>query len=281
VSRYDIRPMTRSEVELAVEWAAREGWNPGLSDAECFYAADPNGFFVETLNDEPVGAISAVSYGGRFGFVGLFIVRPENRGLRAGINLANKAKEYLAGQNIGLDGVLARVQNYEHLGFKLAYRNIRFETSGLGHGRLVPSVVPVAQVPLADVLRHDDQMFPCPRHAFIRKWIEQPGHTALAVMNKDKLAGYAVLRPCRVGHKIGPLFADSPALAETLLDAVLGQAPAGAPVYLDAPELNTAAMSMASRRQMRQVFATARMYNLRQPPLPLDRIFGVTTFELG
>ncbi len=70
-------------------------------------------------------------------------------------------------------------------------------------------------------------------------------------------------------------------LAETLLDAALGQAPVGAPVYLDAPEVNAAAMSIASGRQMRQVFATARMYNLRQPPLPLDRIFGVTTFELG
>ncbi|HLA33082.1 MAG TPA: GNAT family N-acetyltransferase, partial [Pseudomonas sp.] len=31
--------MTRAEVDLAIDWAAAEGWNPGLHDADCFYAA--------------------------------------------------------------------------------------------------------------------------------------------------------------------------------------------------------------------------------------------------
>ena len=39
------RTMTEEEVSTAVALAAREGWNPGLADAECFYAADPEGFF--------------------------------------------------------------------------------------------------------------------------------------------------------------------------------------------------------------------------------------------
>ncbi|MDP2934013.1 MAG: GNAT family N-acetyltransferase, partial [bacterium] len=39
-----IRPMVRTELDLAIEWAASEGWNPGLQDANCFYAADPEGF---------------------------------------------------------------------------------------------------------------------------------------------------------------------------------------------------------------------------------------------
>jgi hypothetical protein len=44
-----IRPMTRDELDLAVEWAAQEGWNPGLADAECFHAADPEGFLIGVL----------------------------------------------------------------------------------------------------------------------------------------------------------------------------------------------------------------------------------------
>ena len=41
---YTIQPMTREDLRLAVEWAAAEGWNPGLHDVDCFYAADPSGF---------------------------------------------------------------------------------------------------------------------------------------------------------------------------------------------------------------------------------------------
>jgi len=47
--------MNEDELNLALEWAAAEGWNPGLDDAKCFYAADPNGFFLGELAGEPVG----------------------------------------------------------------------------------------------------------------------------------------------------------------------------------------------------------------------------------
>ena len=45
-SDLELRPMTRAELDLAIEWAAGEGWNPGLADADAFYAADPNGFLM-------------------------------------------------------------------------------------------------------------------------------------------------------------------------------------------------------------------------------------------
>ena len=41
--------MSRQELDLAVDWAAAEGWNPGLHDANCFYAIDPNGFLIGLL----------------------------------------------------------------------------------------------------------------------------------------------------------------------------------------------------------------------------------------
>jgi hypothetical protein len=30
-------------LDQAMEWAAAEGWNPGLNDADCFHIADPTG----------------------------------------------------------------------------------------------------------------------------------------------------------------------------------------------------------------------------------------------
>src|SRR3712207_9059113 len=40
------RPMRRPELDLALDWAAAEGWNPGLRDADAFWAADPEGFLL-------------------------------------------------------------------------------------------------------------------------------------------------------------------------------------------------------------------------------------------
>ena len=82
-----VRRMTEADLALALEWAAAEGWNPGLHDARSFYAADPQGFLLGELDGAPAGSVSAVRYGAVFGFLGLYIVRPEFRGRGFGLKL--------------------------------------------------------------------------------------------------------------------------------------------------------------------------------------------------
>ncbi len=88
------------------------------------------------------------------------------------------------------------------------------------------------------------------------------------------------MRPCQTGYKIGPLFADSPAIAENLFVALSAQAP-GEAIFLDVPETNQAAIAMASRHGMKEVFGCAKMFLGSKPTLPEQEIFGVTSFELG
>jgi len=273
-----IRRMTRPELDLALDWAAAEGWNPGIGDADCFYAADPGGFFVALLDGRPAGSVSAVRYGNDFGFIGLFIVRPEHRGGRLGIELGKAALAHLQGRNIGLDGVLKKIANYRSLGFHYAHKNIRFEGTrcgkGGGRGR------PLAEFDFEAVADYDAKCFGSRREAFLQAWLKQDNAVALGMKGAQGLTGYGVLRKCRTGYKLGPLFADSAELAEELMDGLTAQT-AGAAYYLDVPEPNKAAVAMAAQRQMREVFATARMYSKQAPALPLEKIFGITTFELG
>jgi len=56
---------------------------------------------------------------------------------------------------------------------------------------------------------------------------------------------------------------------------------AGETVYLDVPSPNAGAVEFAKRRGMQQVFSTLRMYSKSVPEIPVWRVFGVTTFELG
>jgi len=89
-----------------------------------------------------------------------------------------------------------------------------------------------------------------------------------------------VIRPCRRGFKVGPLVADDRAGAERVLIALVVAAGAGN-VFLDVPEPNAAAVMLAQSLGLVPIFETARMYTGPLRPMRLDRVFGVTTFELG
>jgi hypothetical protein len=39
-----IRAMASDEIAVAADWAAAEGWNPGLGDAACFATVEPGLF---------------------------------------------------------------------------------------------------------------------------------------------------------------------------------------------------------------------------------------------
>jgi ribosomal protein S18 acetylase RimI-like enzyme len=278
---YTIRKMTRPEVDLAVDWAAAEGWNPGLSDADCFYAADPDGFLIGLLGDQPVATLSAVKYGDSFGFIGFYIVRPEDRGRGYGLRIWNAGLARLGGRTMGLDGVVAQQENYRKTGFSLAYRNIRYQGIGGGPCPAAPGIVPLATLPFGELCAYDKPFFPDDRTPFLKCWIGLPGSAALGILRNGRLSGYGVLRPCRSGYKVGPLFADSPLFAEALFLALKAHAPEGAPIYLDPPAANPAAVDLANRHNMTAVFETARMYRGKSPDLPMKRLFGVTSFELG
>jgi Acetyltransferase (GNAT) domain len=126
----------------------------------------------------------------------------------------------------------------------------------------------------------DATVFPAPRPAFLRAWIGTPGHIGCALMRDGALAGWGVIRPCRSGRKIGPLVADVSATAEAVLSALLAQA-GGGEIFLDVPAVNRDATRLAQSLGLKPVFETARMYTGAIPQLALERVFGVTTFELG
>jgi GNAT superfamily N-acetyltransferase len=274
--------MTRQEVdEIAIRWAAEEGWNPGLYDAESFYAADPNGFLLGLLGDEPVATLSVVKYDESFGFLGFYMVKPEYRRQGFGIQIWNAGLEYLKGRTVGLDGVIAQQENYKKSGFILAYQNIRYQGTGGGPSSVNPEIVPLSSVVFEELCAYDQPFFPDLRVQFLKHWINQPRSVSLGIRKSGRLAGYGVLRPCRIGYKIGPLFADTPEMAEQLFVALKATVPGNVPVFLDIPAVNPAALDLVKRHNMTAVFETARMYTGKPPVLPLDRLFGVTTFELG
>jgi GNAT superfamily N-acetyltransferase len=280
----DIRGMTRDELNTLVEWAAGEGWNPGLDDAEVFWATDLEGFVAAEIDGELIGGGSIVAYEKKYGFIGLFIVRPEYRGRGLGNQLWHELNRRLlarlnADAAIGLDGVFNMQHYYARGGFRFVCRDRRFE----GRGMDLPQpkgIIQAIALPFESIDAYDRRHFPAPRSRFLQHWINRPGGHALAAVDGGEICGYTVMRPCRTGFKIGPLFAANPDVAESLLVAVASRVP-GQPIFLDVPETNRDALALAARYKMREVFGCARMVLGPIPKLPDAEIFGVTTFELG
>jgi len=276
-----IRTMNRTDLDIAIDWAAKEGWNPGVYDADSFWSVDPEGFFIGLVNNKPVATVSAVKYDPTFGFIGFFIVKSEYRSQGFGILMGRKALDYLKGCNVGIDGVVEQQENYKRFGFQIAYRNIRFETHGVGSQVTDENLVPILKVRLTDLIEYDLRYFPTQRATFIRNWIKQTQAITLAHLVNSKITGYGMIRKCRTGYKIGPLFADDYEIAQTILSGLLSRIRSTESVFLDVPETNADGLLLAENYNMKRVFETARMYSKEQPRIDVNRVFGVTSFELG
>ena len=273
--------MNRKEVDIAIEWAANEGWNPGFNDATCYYSTDQQGFFIAYLNNEPIATISAIKYGTSFGFIGFYIVKPEYRGKGYGIQIWNTALKYLEGRNIGLDGVIEQQNNYKKSGFNLAYRNIRYEGVSGGLCTENSEIINLLTLPDAIINEYDPLFFPVPRPQFIKSWINQANGHSLGIMNKGQLVAYGVIRSCRTGYKIGPLCANTIELAESIFLALKTTIEPSKPIFIDIPETNEIALTLIECHDLKMSFETARMYTREIPEIPLNHIFGVTSFEIG
>jgi len=281
MASFTTRPMSLFEIQTAVGWAANEGWNPGFADAVCFAATDPEGFIGGFLDGEMVASISVVNYDDAFAFLGFYIVPPAHRGQGWGLKLWQAAIGHAGSRLIGLDGVPDQQENYWRSGFKLAYRNIRYGGPAPGAAPMTPGyeLVGAGEVSREALHAYDRRCFPAPRPAFLDAWLSAPGHQGRVLVANGELAGYGVVRRCREGAKIGPLFADDPRAARHLFLALTGLV--GGEVFLDVPEANPAAVALAESFALTPSFETARMYTGPAPQVALECIFGVSSFELG
>lgn len=277
----EIKAAGLQEIGTFLDWAAAEGWNPGRDDAQPFFSADPNGFFIGRIGGEPVAVVSVVCSGDAHAFLGFYMCHPSFRGRGYGLQVWRRGLAHAGARVVGLDGVVAQQENYKKSGFSLAWNNVRYG------GSIEPGVLPsggvraVAAADLSAIAAYDAPRYGASRVGFLTSWLQSRVERRSFVATGDgDISGYCTARRCRSGVKIGPLFARDRATAEALLGAAADYADGGE-IFLDVPQTNAAAVQLAESLGMTPRFETARMYRGTAPALPIKEIFGVTTFELG
>lgn len=276
--KQEVRTLGIAELKTVVNWAGAEGWNPGVNDAETFFAADSSGFFGGYINDELVASISAVRYHNQFAFIGLYIVLPDFRGNRLTKLLVDKALEVTQGVVTGIDGVVSMQKSYSNYGFRIANRNIRYE----GSLQLLDGIqdLCVETESLDDVSAIDLESFGVARESFLKSWLKQDHAFTLMIDYGIGKRGFTTARKCTRGYKIGPLFADSPEIALQLLAGIRNRLGSTTQVSIDVPESNEEAIAIVRALGMSPTFETARMYR-GVWEIPLNKVFGITSLELG
>jgi len=305
-STYTIRPMRAADLPLVTEWARQEGFCPGPDDVAILSRADRSGGWVGCLGDEPIGCIVGVRWDGRYGFLGLFLVRPEHRGHGYGVALWRRALDHLASVAcIGLEAAPDRVGDYAGWGFLPAWDTLRWTLPAMaapvqprlrctsGHLPAGYRLLPGLAVPEPVVQAYDARHEATPRPHFLREWLRagareaRPGgSTVLVVLDgSGDCRGFARIRRCLLAEpglpawRLGPWLADGPDLAGALLDGLCGGREG--PVFVDAPEANPGAHRLLGERGFRATGRTVRMYRGDPPAVSLQDTYGLACLELG
>lgn len=276
----EFRTATQDELKTILDWAAEEGWNPGLEDASAFWQADPEGFFVASVDGELAAAISVVTHTADFAFLGLYIARRAFREQGIGYGLWQHALKHAGARVVGLDGVPDQQDNYAASGFDLFSATTRF--TGEVAARESDNVRVAAPEDVAALVDMEAAASGVRKPVYLGAWFAPAESRQTWVMQgTDGVAGFCTARRCREGVKIGPFWARSEADALALMAHVAAQM--GGPVTLDVPDTSAPLKALCQALGLTPGFATARMY--RGTPVPVGDApggyFAVSTLELG
>jgi len=274
-----IRAMTVDDLQMVLNWAADEGWNPGLDDATGFYDADPAGFLLKEVSGEAVAAISVVNHDDDFAFLGLYLCKPTFRGQGYGMEVWSAGIAHAGTRSIGLDGVPDQQDNYARSGFVKYGSTVRYE--GRTASVADPRIRPASPGDRKTLVTRDAKICGIKRAAFANAWFtNSPTRQTLTLTNGEDIAGFATFRRCRVGSKIGPLYASSETDARALL-AANPFATSDEPFFVDVSDHDAPLATVIKSLDFEATFETARMFSGAQPATNPAQFQAIATMELG
>ena len=288
-----IRPARASDIPEIVRWARSEEFAPGFGDVDIYRNTDKQGVWMGWVDSTPVGCIAGVKYNNIYGFIGLYIVRPEYRGQGYGHRLWEQALRHLQDVKcVGLEAASHLITNYAEWGFKTSSQTIRWQLFNAEDGLSAQAVldpqdlntVSGPEIPLEAIKKYDSEREFTARPHFLSQWLEHPSGKVIALIDKyNHCHGFARIRPCLLpageGWRIGPILADSLVLAKVLILNLLIEHKGV--ILIDSPERNHNAQSLLSSLGFREISATTRMYKGSHKAVLTKDVYGLACLELG
>ena len=281
-----IRAFTTADVPLASELRRLAGWNQTDRDWLGYLEFEPTGCFVAEIDGVGAGTATTITYGDRFGWIGMVLVHPEQRRFGVGTALLRHAIAYLQQRGVSsikLDATPMGKKVYVPLGFVDEYDLARYE----GIAPALPERLerggtgPLRESDVAEVAAFDAPIFGAERRAVIASLARRNPEYCFVARGPGGVAGYLIAREGANAVQLGPWLAQDAATAETLLRAFFARVP-GARVFVDVLEPNAGARALIAGCGFTVQRPFARMYfGKNVSPGDPGRVFGTSGAEKG
>lgn len=142
----------------------QRGWNPGLHDAECFYAADPQGFFLAEADGQPPDVFPQWPMTNISALRGFILSCPNSATWESGMNWSGQHPPMPAAAAWATTPLSLSRKPTDNWVSRLAYRNIRYR--GKASSKAAPEIIDLRKIPFGDLVVYDRAMFPAERPVF-------------------------------------------------------------------------------------------------------------------
>jgi GNAT superfamily N-acetyltransferase len=241
-----IRRFELDDLDFADRQKEREGWAISREQFMLFLRHDPDGCFVATVDDQPVGMVTSICFGPS-GWIGNLIVEPEFRSSGIGRALMEHAIETLkvkGGTTVRLEADPPGIPLYRKLGFVDEFESCRLK---LAASKQRPPVDRKAAEPMTTDDLHavaslDNEIVGPDR----RRYLELKFAAAeFAIVRRQgrRIVASLMAAPTNRGFRISPCAAYDAADARCLVVEAIAVA-AGRPVLIGLPAVNTEGLAM-------------------------------------
>jgi len=286
------RPLTAADIPGAQRLRELAQWNQTGRDWENLLNFDASGCFAAEMGGRLVGTATTTRFTprsgpGSLGWIGMVLVDPESRRHGIGSTLLKKCIAHLqsAGvETIKLDATPMGRPVYEKLNFIAEYALERWQ----GTARTLPppwlhgvKLAPIAASDLAALAAYDTPVSGPNRSAVIDAFWKDAPEISVVARSEDAITGYALSRRGSKFHQIGPVVAESPAIAEALLIELLRKLD-GTPVIIDLLTANpwTAPIAQCCGLHSQRPFMRMALGPNTSPGRP-ESILAICCPELG
>jgi GNAT superfamily N-acetyltransferase len=251
--------MTEADLPLGMRLKASNGWNQTEADWRRYLDLQPDGCFLATFDDKPVGTLTTCIFGS-VGWIAMVLVDSEYRGRGIGTALMRHALEFLEQQDVSsarLDATPLGQPIYEKLGFVAEYALHRYEgilppkepkkgtvtLSSKGQSPFSHNVEPLVQAHVQDLLMIDRETTRTDRQKLLLRLASEFPQAMRVLRGTNAIEGFRAARPGARAFQIGPCVARGPAGRQLLED--VRQQYGGEHVFLDIPDDNGPAVRWA------------------------------------
>ena len=280
--------MSESDIKFADSLRAIVNWNQTVDDWKRVLTLNPTGCYVAECNNTMAGTATTTRYGKDLAWIGMLLVHPEFRRKGIARALLKTCVDHLSDvQCIKLDATPLGKPLYDQFGFHDEWPLTRWELEGSPSENRPSSheadfiTRSLTRDDIQSIGSFDKRTFGVLRKDLLESYICSESTTCAEFVNSTTPTGYAMIRRGSRASYLGPIVADSAAIAERLVLGLTTRA-ARELTFWDIPDINSAATVLAKSMGFRKQRPLMRMFRGANsfPGVP-SKYFGIIDPSLG